>query len=202
MKMRPGGLDPKWSHSLDRLVSRSRRKDNRDFLSKLVTDAHIADKRNDKAEAARLTRILTQKPRKAYWRRQPTVAPDGTPILTDEDLVRAWTGVRSNQFRARLIPADVEAPSGVASVRAEDPGLGSDSDEKSVSPSQVATGELTGVPLSEGSTGSTTGITAESVAGAEDTAPTGAESSSSSADRADAEASLVWTCLSLAWISS
>ena len=109
LRARPGGVSKEWSHKLDRVVSRSRRKDTRDFQAKLVKQAFMAEKRNDKAEASRLVRVLTQKPRRPHWQRQPTIAPDGSPIITDSDLVKVWTKFRSDQFRKREISTDSDS---------------------------------------------------------------------------------------------
>ena len=58
-----------------------------------------------------MVRVLTRKPRRPHWQRQPTIAPDGTPITTDEDLVRVWTQFRSDQFRKRAISTIGSEPS-------------------------------------------------------------------------------------------
>ena len=81
LRAQPGGISKQWSHSLDRLVMRSRRKDYRAHQAKLVGEALAADKRNDKVESARIVRIIKQKPRGAHWNSQPTVSHDGSPIF-------------------------------------------------------------------------------------------------------------------------
>ena len=161
MRARPEGLSRRWSHSLDRLVSRSRRKDHRNFHSGLVREAFVADKWNDKAESSKIVKILTQKPSAAYWGQQPTLARDGSPILTDRKLAREWTEVRSVQFAARVTDdLEVRDPPGATSL--EETAGGADITDGSYS-SDSTLDSTTDMTKGGGTVGAADGVESESI---------------------------------------
>ena len=95
-------VTPKWRHNLHRLVSRSMRRDKRDHVKDLTQQVSVAESRNDPSEAARLVRIITQRPRHYFWDRQPTVDVHGKCLHSDRQLADAWREYRAVQFTTRL----------------------------------------------------------------------------------------------------